>query len=162
VAAMAGAAIFVYAASWIPLIVREHRTTHYMLMANTFIYQFHRHADGDPRIGEAWWSWIFRFQPQPSLSYLVGNPVVGVLGLAALVALLWKKQPLLPALYAAHLLQWAIGVKPLTFYYYYFEAFTWLTIALAVAMQGVTIRRVRLDVVTTACAAAAFLYSFPK
>ncbi|MFZ0684373.1 MAG: glycosyltransferase family 39 protein [Terriglobales bacterium] len=161
VAAMGAAAVSVYAASWIPLILREHRTTEYVVMANTFIYQFHRHAEGDPRIGEAWWSWIFRFQRQPSLAYLVGNPVIGILGLVALVVLLWKKQPLLPALYAAHLLQWAVGVKPLTFYYYYFEAFTWLTVALAVAMQGVTIRKVRLDVVTTACAAAAFVCSLP-
>jgi hypothetical protein len=64
---------------------------------------------------------------------------------------------LLPALYIAHLMQWAIGTKPLTFYYYYFEAFTWLTVALAVAMQGVAIRRVRLDVVATACALAVFV-----
>ena len=159
-ALMAGTAISVYAASWVPLILREHRTTRYLIMANTFIYQFHRHAEGDPRLGEAWWSWIFRFQPQPSLSYLVGNPVIGVLGLVAVAALLWQGKPLLPALYIAHVAQWAIGVKPLTFYYYYFEAFTWLTIALAVALQGVAVRRVRLDVVTTACAAASFVHWF--
>jgi len=161
VAVMAGTAIAVYIASWVPLLLREHRTTHYLLMANTFIYQFHRHANGDPRLGQAWWTWIFRREPQPALAYLVGNPVVGILGLAAVVVLLWQRKPLLPALYIAHVLQWAIGVKPLTFYYYYFEAFTWLTVALAVAMQGVAIRRVRLDVVTTACAALAFVYLLP-
>ena len=101
-----------------------------------------------------WWSWIIRFQPQPSLSYLIGNPVVGILGLFGVGVLLWQKKALLPALYFAHILQWAIAIKPLTFYYYYFEAFTWLTVASAVAMQGVTIRRVRLDVVATACAGA--------
>ncbi|MGA7448496.1 MAG: glycosyltransferase family 39 protein [Terriglobales bacterium] len=159
-AVMTGTAISVYAASWVPLLVREHRTIHYLPLANAFIYQFHRHAEGDPRLGEMWWSWIFRFQPQPALADLVGNPVVGVLGLAAVVVLLWQKKPLLPALYIAHLLQWAIGVKPLTFYYYYFEAFTWLTVALAVALQGVEIRRVRLDVVTAAGAAAVFVHSY--
>jgi dolichyl-phosphate-mannose-protein mannosyltransferase len=160
VAIMAGTAIAIYIASWVPLLVREHRTTHYLLVANAYIYQFHRHAEGDPRLGQMWWSWIFRLQPQPALGYLVGNPVIGVLGLGAVIALLWQRKTLLPALYIAHVLQWAIGVKPLTFYYYYFEAFTWLTVALAVAMQNVTIRRVRLDVVTTACAAAAFVYWF--
>ncbi len=158
VAVMAATAIVVYIGSWVPLLLQERRTAHYLLTANAFIYEFHRHAQGDSRLGQAWWSWIFRLQPQPALGYLVGNPVVGVLGLAAVVVLLWQKKPLLPALYIAHVLQWAIGVKPLTFYYYYFEAFTWLTVALAVGLQGVAIRRVRLDVVTTACAAAVFVY----
>jgi dolichyl-phosphate-mannose-protein mannosyltransferase len=156
-----GTAAMVYAASWVPLLIREHRPAYYWLAANRFIYEFHRHAEGDPRLGEVWWSWILRFKPQPSLSYLVGNPVIATLGLVAVFVLLWRRKPLLAALYIAHVLQWAIGVKPLTFYYYYFEAFTWLTVALAVAMQGVTIRRVRLDVVATACAAAAFVYTFP-
>lgn len=157
VAVMAGAAISVYAASWVPLLLREHRTARYLLTANQFIFEFHRYAKGDPRLGEMWWSWIIRFQPQQSLSRLVGNPVVGILGLAAVVVLLWQRKPLLPALYIAHVTQWAIGTKPLTFYYYYFEAFTWLTVASAVAMQGVGIRRVRLDVVATACAVAVFV-----
>ncbi|MGB8013997.1 MAG: glycosyltransferase family 39 protein [Terriglobales bacterium] len=160
VAALPGTAVAVYTACWIPLLVREHRAIPYLLAANNFIYQFHHHAEGDPRLGEAWWSWFFRFEPQPALSYLVGNPVVGILGLGAVVVLLWQKKPLLPALYLAHVLQWAIGVKPLTFYYYYFEAFTWLTVALAVALQGVSIRRVRLDVLVSACAAAVFVQHY--
>jgi 4-amino-4-deoxy-L-arabinose transferase-like glycosyltransferase len=155
-AATVANALLVYAITWIPLIVREHRPASYLLAANKFIFEFHHHAKGDPRIGQMWWSWIIRFQPQPSLSYLIGNPVIGILGLAAVALLLWQKKPLLPALYIAHVLQWAIAIKPLTFYYYYFEAFTWLTVALAVAMQGIEVRRVRLDVVATACALAAF------
>jgi 4-amino-4-deoxy-L-arabinose transferase-like glycosyltransferase len=158
VTVMAGSAILAYAVSWVPLLVREHRTLRYLFTANVFIYEFHRHAPGDPRLGEVWWSWIFRLQPQPALGYLVGNPIIGVLGLAAVVFLIWQKKLFLPALYIAHVLQWAIGVRPLTFYYYYLEAFTWLTLALAVALQGVAVRRVRLDVVTTGCAAVAFVY----
>jgi 4-amino-4-deoxy-L-arabinose transferase-like glycosyltransferase len=157
VVALSATAAAVYAASWIPLLAREHRTTRYLLEANRFIFDFHRYAKGDPRVGQMWWSWIIRFQPQPSLSYLIGNPVVGILGLIGVGVLLWQKKALLPALYFAHILQWAIAIKPLTFYYYYFEAFTWLTVASAVAMQGVTIRRVRLDVVATACAGAVFV-----
>lgn len=152
-----GTAILVYAVTWIPLIVREHRTTRYLLTANEYIFQFHRHVEGDPRLVEAWWTWIFRLRPQPSLSYLVGNPVVAILGIAAIVALLWHKKPLLPALYLAHIVQWAIAIRPLTYYYYYLEAFTWLTVALAVALQGVAMRRVRFDVVVTGCALAVFV-----
>ncbi len=156
-AVMATTAISVYFISWIPLVVQEHRTLRYVLTANQFIFDFHRYAKGDPRLGEAWWSWIFRLQPQESLSRLLGNPVIGVLGLAAVGVLLWQRKPLLPALYIAHVMQWAIGVKPLTFYYYYFEAFVWLTVAFAVAMEGVTVRKVRVDVVATACALAVFV-----
>jgi hypothetical protein len=156
-AVMAGTALPVYVASWVPLLVREHRAANYLLTANRFIFDFHRYAKGDPRLGQVWWSWIFRLQPQPALLYLVGNPLIGVLGLAAVVLLLWQQKPLLPALYIAHVLPWAIAIKPLTFYYYYFEAFMWLTVALAVAMQGIVVRRVRLDIVATGCALVQFV-----
>jgi dolichyl-phosphate-mannose-protein mannosyltransferase len=159
-AVMMATAIAAYAASWVPLIVREHRTAYYLLTANAFILDFQRHAKGDPRISQMWWTWIFRLHPQPSLSYLVGNPVIGILGLAALVVLLWQRKPLLPALYFAHVMQWAIAIRPVTYYYYYFEPFTWLSVALAVAMQDITIRRVRLDVVVTGCALVAFVLWF--
>jgi dolichyl-phosphate-mannose--protein O-mannosyl transferase len=155
---MMATTIAAYAASWVPLIVREHRTAHYLLTANTFILEFQRHAKGEPRLGQMWWSWIFRLQPQPSLSYLVGNPVIGILGLAALVLLLWQRKPLLPALYFAHVMQWAIAIRPVTYYYYYLEPISWLSVALAVAMQDITIRRARLDVVVTGCALVAFVF----
>jgi dolichyl-phosphate-mannose-protein mannosyltransferase len=159
---MLAVAIPVYTLTWIPLLMREHRSARYFFAANKFILDFHRHAKGDPRLGEVWWSWIFRIQPQPSLFYLVGNPVIGVLGLAAVAALLWQRKPLLPALYFAHVMQWAIAIKPMTFYYYYFEAFIWLTVALAVATQQWEIRRVRLDIIATGCAAAQFVNWLPK
>jgi dolichyl-phosphate-mannose-protein mannosyltransferase len=153
---MVGTAIAVYIASWIPLLIREQRSPGYLITANRFIFEFHRHFKDYPHVGQPWWTWIFRLDPQPSLSYLVGNPVIGVLGLAAVALLLWQKKPLLPALYLAHVLQWAIGVKPMTFYYYYFEAFMWLTVALAVALQSVPMRKARLDLVVAGCASVMF------
>lgn len=155
---MMATTIAAYAASWVPLIVREHRTAYYLLTANSFILEFQRHAKGEPRISQMWWTWIFRLHPQPSLSYLVGNQVIGILGLVALVVLLWQRKPLLPALYFAHVMQWAIAIRPVTYYYYYFEPFCWLSVALAVAMQDITIRRVRLDVVVTGCALVACIF----
>jgi hypothetical protein len=107
-ALMAGSAIAVYVGSWVPLIVREHRNAHYLIAANTFILQFHRHATTDSRPGEPWWTWVVRFDLQEAPMELIANPVIGILGLAAIVALLWRRRPLLPALYLAHILQWAI------------------------------------------------------
>jgi dolichyl-phosphate-mannose-protein mannosyltransferase len=159
--AIASTAIVVYAITWIPLIWREHRSARYWFAANAYIYEFHRSAAANARIGEAWWTWFVRFQPQPSLTYVIANPVIGVLGMVAVVTLLGRRKRLLPALYLAHVMLWASGVKHITFYYYYFEAFTWLTVALAVALEGVEIHRVRLNVVATACAVAAFVYDLP-
>src|SRR5580700_363749 len=132
-ALMLGSAIVVYVGSWIPLIVSEHRNVSYLIAANNFILQFHRHATTDPRPGEPWWTWIFKLDLQEAPMELIANPVISVLGLVAIAVLLWRRQPLLPALYIAHILQWAIVPTHWSHYYYYLEAFTWLTLALAVA-----------------------------
>jgi hypothetical protein len=157
VAAMCSMGISAYAASWVPLLVREHRTAYYLITANTFIFEYHRHINAiHPFLSQSWWLWIFRFKPDPDLTYLIANPVIVLLGLPAIGVLLWQRKPLLPALYLAHIMQWAIAIRPQTFYYYYLEAFTWLTLALAVALQNISIRRVRLDVMATGFAAAMF------
>jgi len=144
----------VYVVSWVPLLVREHRGARYLIAGNAFILEFHRHATTDPRPGEPWWTWITSLNLPEAMSELTANPVICVLGLAAIALLLWRRKPLLPALYVAHIAQWAITSSHWQHYYYYLEAFTWLTLALAVAMQGVTIRGVRADVLVTACAAS--------
>jgi hypothetical protein len=112
----------------------------------------------DARASDPWWAWMFRFEQHDSLSQLLANPVIASLGLLALVALLWQRKPLLPALYALHMLQWALAHSLPQYYYYYLDSFTWLTIALAVAMQGISFKRVRLDVVVTTCAIASAIW----
>jgi hypothetical protein len=89
---------------------------------------------------------------------LLANPVVAILGLVALIALLWQRKPLLPALYAIHILQWALASALPEYYYYYLDAFTWLTIGLAVAMQGASLMRLRLDTLVTSCAGGSALW----
>jgi 4-amino-4-deoxy-L-arabinose transferase-like glycosyltransferase len=153
-ALMIGSAIAVYIATWAPLIVREHRSIHYLIAGDAFILQFHRHATMDMRPGEPWWAWLTTFNLPEALMELTANPVIGVLGLAAIAVLVWHRKPLLPALFIGHIMQWAITSGHWQHYYYYLEAFTWLTLALAVAMQGVTVRRIRADVLVTACAAS--------
>jgi len=155
---MGSTAVATYAVTWIPLMVREHRSGTYLITANRFILHFHQFAVTDSRPGEPWFTWPTMFGQQESLTEMVANPVVAAFGLVALVVLLWNRKPLLPALYVAHIMQWAIVSSHWQHYYYYLEAFTWLTMALASAMQGVTIRRLKLDVIVLACALASASY----
>jgi dolichyl-phosphate-mannose-protein mannosyltransferase len=158
---LAGSSLAAYIASWVPLLVREHRNLAYLVRANLYILVSHaqyRQRMIDARPSDPWWAWMFRFEQHDSLSQLLANPVIASLGLLALVALLWQRKPLLPALYALHMLQWVLAHSLPQYYYYYLDSFTWLTIALAVAMQGISFKRVRLDVLVTACAAVSELW----
>jgi 4-amino-4-deoxy-L-arabinose transferase-like glycosyltransferase len=158
---LATSSLAAYIASWVPLLVRERRNLAYLVRANLYILVSHaqyRQRMIDARASDPWWAWMFRFEQHDSLSQLLANPVIASLGLLALVALLWQRKPLLPALYALHMLQWALAHSLPQYYYYYLDSFTWLTIALAVAMQGISFKRVPLDVVVTACAVASSLW----
>ncbi len=165
VLAMLTAALGTYFVAWVPLLIREGRPLGYFIAANEFILHFHTHMNVDPRLGERWWTWFFRLEPKQSLSLLVGNPVVAVLGLIAIVALplrlTTRSSYILSLLYLGHVGQWAIGVRQLTFYYHYFEAFIVLGPALAIAMQGLEWRKVRADTVVTACSLMFFAYWYP-
>jgi dolichyl-phosphate-mannose-protein mannosyltransferase len=166
---MLGTAFATYLLIWIPLFLRERRPLTGIVSANLFIYRFHHYAPADPRLGEPWWTWILRLEPKPSLAYLVANPVIGWLGLLAVAALLWQRfvqhqkgrSYILSLLYLGHLGQWVVGVRPQTFYYYYFEAFTILAPTLAIAMKRLEWHKLRADVVVTACALLFFLYWYP-
>ena len=158
---MAGSSLAAYVASWIPLLLREHRSLTYLYSANAYILFSHAHYRQhmiDVRASDPWWAWMIRFEQPGSLMQLMANPVIASLGLLALIALLWQRKPLLPALYSVHMLQWALAQALPEYYYYYLDSFTWLTIGLAVAMQGIYVKRVRLDVAVTACAGTSALW----
>ena len=157
---MCVSAVAVYLIAWIPLLLREHWSATYLIPANLYILHFHRNATTDPRPGEPWWTWMFKLDLQQAPMELIANPVICILGLAAVAFLFWRRKPLLPALYVAHILQWAIVPNHWAHYYYYLEAFTWLTLTLAVAMQGLKIRGIRLDTVIAACALGAVAWPF--
>jgi hypothetical protein len=159
-ALMCVSALAVYVAAWIPLLVREHQSASYLITANQYILHFHQNATTDPRPGEPWWTWMFKIDLQQAPMELIANPVICILGLVAIAYLLWRRKTLLPALYIAHILQWAIVPNHWAHYYYYLEAFTWMTLSLAVAMQAVKIRGVRLDTVVAACAFGAVAWPF--
>ena len=153
-ALMIGSAIAVYFATWIPLLIREHRRLSYLVAGNTFILHFHRHATTDLRAGEPWWTWPTTLSIPEAPMEMLANPVIAILGLAALALLLWHHKPLLPVLFLGHMAQWAVTSSHWQHYSYYLEPFTWLTLALAVALKDMTIRRMRADVLVLASAAS--------
>ena len=158
---MAASSLAAYVVTWIPLLVREHRSLAYLFTANRYILVSHalyRQNMVDVRASDPWWAWMFRFDQPAGLMQLMANPFVASLGLLALLALLWQRKPLLPALYALHMIQWALAHSLPEYYYYYLDAFTWLTIGLAVAMHGVSFKRIQLDVIVTACALGSALW----
>ena len=162
--AMVITALGTYLLTWPLLLFRERRPLTDIVAANLYIFEFHRHAHADSGLVEPWWTWIFRLEPKQSLADLVANPVVGWLGLLAVVYLLVRrtgKQYIVPLLYLAHLGMWTIGVRPITFYYYYFEAFSFLPLALAIGMQGFEWHKVRADFVVTAASLLFFAYWYP-
>ena len=158
---IAGSSLMAYLVSWVPLLIREHRSLAYLYFANRDILLSHAHYRQtmiDLRPSDPWWGCIVRFQQQESLMQLMANPVIASLGLIALLALLKQRKPLLPALYSLHMLQWALAHSLPQYYYYYLDSFTWLTIGLAVAMSGVSFKRLQLDLIVTACAVGSALW----
>lgn len=160
--AMGLTAFLTYCVTWIPLIVREHRPASYLLDANLFIYRFHRAPPFFADSGESWWTWIVPLTPPRSALY-VANPIIGACGLIALAAIVLHKRrfALLGRLYLAHMLPWMIAVRPMTYYYYYLEAYAFMAIALAVVTTRVTVYSARLDFTVAAAASGYFVYWFP-
>jgi len=162
---MAMAALATYVAAWIPLLIREHRPLRYLIDINVFIFRFHHEPAGGWDTGEPWWTWLLRTQQTRSFSPFLANPIIAALGLVALAVICArpaKRRFALPALlYIAHLLPWVLGIRPVTYYYYYFEAYTFLGIALAVVVANAALHKVRLDVIVTTAALGYFVYWYP-
>lgn len=59
------------------------------------------------------------------------------------------------------MLPWVLGLKRITYYYYYFEAFTFLTIILALASEKWALYRREVQSGIVASALAYFIYWYP-
>ncbi len=160
--AMGLTAFITYCVAWIPLIIREHRPASYLMDANLYIYRYHRMPPFFADSGENWWTWLAPLTPPRSALY-VANPIIGACGLLAVAAILLGKRrfALVGLLYLAHMLPWVMAVRPITYYYYYFEAYAFLAVALAVVTGRVMVYRARLDFMVGAAAAGYFVYWFP-
>jgi dolichyl-phosphate-mannose-protein mannosyltransferase len=159
----------VYLATFYPLFHGQHLafSPHNLASANLFIWRFHRGVAGNTGLIVAWYKWPLMIAPTRGLSYLVGNWYVMCAGL---LALLWSlrrfgaalPETLLVSIYAVNMLQWIVTPQPCTFYYYYFPAATFLTIAIPVALHRLPAGYfgVRLSVVSVLPALCVFAYCF--
>ena len=131
-----------YSLTYWPLCRSLHRlfTVSELVSMNLYIWQFHIATTGNIAIASPWYTWLFATSPQRGLSYLVGNSVVmwsGLLALAFCARRFWKSFPeaLVLCLYAGNLFQWAITPCKSTFYYYYFPAAVFLSVAIPLALR---------------------------
>jgi predicted membrane-bound dolichyl-phosphate-mannose-protein mannosyltransferase len=122
-------------------------------------------------IASKWYTWPVHFVPQRALSYLLGNPVVMVGGIAALLFSLrriWKSwalpETLVVLLFAAYWLQWAVTPVKAAFYYYYFPSAMFLGVAVALALRNLprTLFGVRLSLLVLIAAGIVFLWCLPR
>jgi dolichyl-phosphate-mannose--protein O-mannosyl transferase len=144
---------------------------HQLLAMNLFIWRFHVAIIVNKAITSAWYTWPLSTSPQRALSYLVGNPVVMWIGVAAVLFCLrrfWKSlavaEGLVVLLYTANLLQWAVTPAKGTFYYYYYPAAMLLGVAIALALRHLPPRifGIRVNLVLVAAAAVVFLWCYPR
>lgn len=121
-------------------------------------------------IASKWYEWPVHFAPQRALSYLLGNPVVMLGGIAALILSLrrilksWTlPEALVVLLFAAYWLQWAVTPVKATFYYYYFPSAMFLGVAIALALRNLprTLFGVRLSLLVLIAAGIVFLWCLP-
>jgi predicted membrane-bound dolichyl-phosphate-mannose-protein mannosyltransferase len=110
--------------------------------AQLFIFHFHRTASGNAVLATPWYSWPLRSYPQPSLDYLLGNPVIVFTALFLVIAAVASRirvrfdarQWLLVAGSVVFWLQWAVTSRQFMFYYYFLDAMVFLSIAVALAL----------------------------
>ncbi len=120
----------------------------------------------------AWWGWPVDLRPIWYLYehvdhaqrgvLMIGNPVVMLGGLAAVVACLSSTDRQLrraAAMWAASWLMWALIPKSLGFFYYYYLSSLWLPIVIAAALHRFGDRRA--DVIVLVTAAGFFAYFYP-
>jgi dolichyl-phosphate-mannose-protein mannosyltransferase len=144
---------------------------HELAAINIFMWHFNRTTDINPFLISPWWSWPLNLNPQRSLSYLVGNPVVAWTGLLALAFCLrrcWKSMALPEALvlllFAANLLQWAVTPQRGLYYYYYYPCVMILGVAIAVALRSLPARvfGMRISLLIVMAAAVFFVRCYPQ
>ena len=153
------------------LLIHVPFSLHELAAINIFMWHFNRTTDINPFLISPWWSWPLNLNPQRSLSYLVGNPVVAWTGLLALAFCLrrfWKAlalpEALVLLLFAANFLQWAVTPQRGLYYYYYYPCVMILGVAIAVAMRSLPARvfGIRMSLLVLTAAAVYFVRCYPQ
>jgi len=156
-----------------PLCLLIHRpfTLPQLASMHALMWQFNSTAISNRSITLPWYAWPLNLGPQRALSYLVGNPVVTLGGLAAIALCLWQfrktagfAEGMVLLLYAANYLQWAVTPEKGLFYYYYYPCVMILCAAIAVALRSLPARLlgVRLSFVVILAALVVFVWCCPR
>jgi dolichyl-phosphate-mannose-protein mannosyltransferase len=140
------------------------------ITASRFILHFHQHAPGNSSINSLWFTWVTRVQPERAMDYLTANPALTIAGVMSLVFCLIRfaqsrkfVDGVVVVIFAGCLLQWAIIGRHFSYYYYYALAFTFMTLAVPVALRhNPKVLGVRLSVVVTVAVVVGFLVFYPK
>jgi predicted membrane-bound dolichyl-phosphate-mannose-protein mannosyltransferase len=119
-----------YILTWLPL-VGLHPVR--FVQAQVYILNYHLHAIGNPTVNDKWYHWAVRTAPEMNLNSMVANPWVTLLGVIAVVVLLRSRHVVALAA-IVFLLQWAITPRTFTYYYYYLDTLTMLSIAAAIVI----------------------------
>jgi len=144
---------------------------HQLAAINIFMWHFNRTTAINPFLVSPWYSWPLNLQPQRSLSYLVGNPVItwsGLLALALCLRRFWKAIPLpeglVLLLFAANFLQWTVTPQRGLYYYYYYPCVMVLGVAIAVALRSLPARVFgsRISLLFLVSAAVFFIRCYPQ
>jgi dolichyl-phosphate-mannose-protein mannosyltransferase len=156
-----------------PLCLLIHRpfTLPQLAAMHALMWRFNSTAISNRAITLPWYAWPLNLAPQRALSYLVGNPVVTLGGLAAIAFCLrrfWKTagfaEGMVLLLYASNYLQWAVTPEKGLFYYYYYPCVMILCAAIAVALHSLPARLlgVRLSFVVILAAIVVFVWCYPR
>lgn len=133
------------------------------ITASRFILEFHKHAKGNPLINAPWFTWLTRLQPERAMDYMTANLAITMGGVLALAFCIYRKEWFMGALFTGSLLQWAVIGRTFSYYYYYAMAFTFLTLAVPVALRNnPKVLGVRLSVLVAVGAFVFFLIYYPK
>ena len=121
----------VYLSAFLPLFGVTHTafSLRELVRIHAVMFRMTKSFSGNPALYSAWYTWPFRISPVRGFSYLMGNWVVMWGGLVALAVVLWRLRReldlaglMLPLLYLANLLQWAVTPLKVPHYYYYYSA----------------------------------------
>lgn len=167
------APIAAYTLAFWPLCHAIHRpfTLAEFVAMHKSMWHFNSTTISNPTITVRWYRWPFQLSPQRALSYLVGNPAVAWVGLAAMVVCLrrfWKavslQEGLVFLLFAANYLQWAVTPEKGLFYYYYYPSVMILGVTIAVALRSLPARvfGVRISVLLLVAAGVVFVKCYPQ
>ena len=146
-----------YILTWLPL-VGLHPVR--LVQAQIHMLNYHLHFVGNLAVNDKWYHWAVRTTPEMNLNSMVANPWVTLLGVIAVVVLL-RSRNIVSLAAIVFLLQWAITPRSFTYYYYYLDSLTMMSIAAAIVVgrYKLTIGRheVRLCVPVVVLSAAWFI-----